>query len=230
MIPLLDLAYVRLFVDFGRSKEAYWHRDYHGAAQLTTNSDVNCTGAGQTSLTSSDTPPAGAKPGPQRQSSINSALDASQSSQRESHLRKAAFYAADHLANADYFGSSFFDGIARDLPVQSILCACDSAQVLSEWIATLQERVGRYIGILGRDDVDLNDVPAVIMLDDEDRKLLVRVADFVTNSEQRFEQLVLQEANKSYGCRVLLLISMIMSQNAVWPGKLSPMSVHRPDH
>lgn len=219
-IPLLDLAYVRLFVDFGRSKEAYWHRDYHGAAQLITNSDLKDTTPEQAEL-APPIPVSVENRSGLRRSSGSNALDASRSSQRESHLRKAAFYAADHLVNADYFGTSFFDGVARDLPVQSILCACDSAQVLSEWIATLQERVGRYIGVLGRDDIDLNDVPAVIMLDEEDRKLVVRVAEFVTNSEQRFEQLVLQEANKSYGCRVLLLISMIMSQNAVWPGKVS---------
>jgi hypothetical protein len=32
-IPLLDLAYVRLFVNLSRSKEKFWQRDYDGMAE-----------------------------------------------------------------------------------------------------------------------------------------------------------------------------------------------------
>ncbi|KAK0822326.1 hypothetical protein LTR91_027155, partial [Friedmanniomyces endolithicus] len=31
-IPLLDLAFVRLFVNLGRSKEAFWQRDFDAMA------------------------------------------------------------------------------------------------------------------------------------------------------------------------------------------------------
>src|SRR5204863_6225934 len=32
-IPLLDLAYIRLFVNLGRSKEAFWQQDWNAMAE-----------------------------------------------------------------------------------------------------------------------------------------------------------------------------------------------------
>ncbi|KAJ9654375.1 hypothetical protein H2198_006537 [Neophaeococcomyces mojaviensis] len=229
-IPLLDLAYVRLFVDFGRSKEAYWQRDYDSMAQEL------AKGPETGYVANPEQPGNVVSPSSQSQrSETNSLLPStegldfdgsngihgidSKPTRRERHLRKAAFYAADHLVNADRLGVAFAEKTSRDLPMQSILCACDSAQVLSEWVTTLQERVGKYIGVIGRDDFNMNEVPAVLLLDEEDRKLLCRIEELLASAEQKSENVAaLHEARKGgYGSRILVLTSQTMARAAVWP-------------
>ena len=230
-IPLLDLAYVRLFVDFGRSKEAYWQRDYDSMAQeLAKGPETGYVGSvdrhtGMMSPTSQgaslehDTSDTNADSPIDFHSGF--AGSGTKPTRRERHLRKAAFYAADHLINADRFGLAFVEKTSRDLPMQSILCACDSAQVLSEWVTTLQERVGPYVGVLGRDELNLSEVPAVLLIDDEDRKLLGRVEELLASGESKSENFgALEEArNGGYGSRILVLTAQTMARAAVWPGK-----------
>lgn len=230
-IPLLDLAYVRLFVDFGRSKEAYWQRDYETMAQelakgpetgYGSNADRPIGNIPPTPQSLQDDP----SPNGKMTESFNTGRPQSphnQASRREKHLRKAAFYAADHLINADRFGGAFVEKIARDLPMQSILCACDCAQVLSEWVTTLQERVGCHVGILGKDPVELREVPAVLMLDEEDRTLLDRIQELLMSGEQKADNLgALRQARfGGYGSLILVLTSQALSRAAIWPGKQS---------
>lgn len=219
-IPLLDLAYVRLFVDFGRSKEAYWQRDYHGMAQeLAKGPETGYIGNGHASISGQVSTVV------QNEAAANepdvSLESSSRPSRRERHLRKAAFYAADHLINADRLGIAFVEQTSRELPMQSILCACDSAQVLSEWVTTLQERVGQYTGVIGRDDININDVPAALLLDEEDRKLLGRVEELLVSGEQKSDNPspLLEARRGGYGSRILMLTSQTMARAAVWPGK-----------
>lgn len=228
-IPLLDLAYVRLFVDFGRSKEAYWQRDYDSMAQeLAKTPETGFPGSAlqnghprRNSHNMRLSPLTGTDP------SHNEAEEqtdsSSKPSRRERHLRKAAFYAADHLINSDRLGSAFVDHASRDLPMQSILCACDSAQVLSEWVTTVQERVGKYVGVLGRDEINLSDVPAVLLLDDADRKLLARIDELLIYGEGKNEDISASRGahDGGYGSRILTMTSRNMTRAAVWPGEFS---------
>ncbi|KAK5098280.1 hypothetical protein LTS08_006413 [Lithohypha guttulata] len=228
-IPLLDLAYVRLFVDFGRSKEAYWQRDYDSMAQeLAKGPETGYVGNagrpdGMASPNGHEGTPESSMGSGFFESSGNDRGEmleyTSKPTRRERHLRKAAFYAADHLINADRLGMAFVEKTSRDLPMQSVLCACDSAQVLSEWVTTLQERVGKYVGMLGIDNINLNEVPAVLLLDEEDRKLLGRVEELLISGEQKSDNLAaLHEGRQGgYGSRVLLLTSQTMARAAVWP-------------
>ena len=226
-IPLLDLAYVRLFVDFGRSKEAYWQRDYDSMAQELAKGPDNCLSpANPNDLIAARQHSRYSPPNQDMQHlELNGMSQGRQSpvnkpSKRETHLRKAAFYAADHLINSDRLGVAFAERTSRDLPMQSVLCACDSAQVLSEWVTTLQERVGKHVGLLGRDEVDLNAVPSILLLDEEDRNLLARIEELLVNGENRSDRpAALQEARAGgYGSRILVLTSQTMGRAAVWPG------------
>jgi len=239
-IPLLDLAYVRLFVDFGRSKEAYWQRDYDSMAQeLAKGPETGYTGSlahqgpvvspsSQIQHNEANTDASGIE----SQDNGTDMLQGSNSkpSRRERHLRKAAFYAADHLVNADRLGVAFAEKTSRDLPMQSILCACDSAQVLSEWVTALQERVGNYVGVIGRDELNLNEVPAVLMLDEEDRKLLARIEFLLSSGERKSDnKAAMIEARKGgYGSRILVQTSQTMARAAVWPGEFSMQFGHIP--
>lgn len=228
-IPLLDLAYVRLFVDFGRSKEAYWQRDYETMAQELakgpeTGYGGNADGPGgaipPTPQSLQDDPQTGGQTIEPSKIGTPPSLH-SQASRRERHLRKAAFYAADHLVNADRFGGAFVEKVSRDLPMQSILCACDCAQVLSEWVTTLQERVGCHIGIIGKHPIELREIPAVLMLDEEDRTLLERIQELLANGEQRADNpAALRQARfGGFGGSILVLTSQAMARAAIWPGK-----------
>ncbi|KAF2452975.1 fungal-specific transcription factor domain-containing protein [Lineolata rhizophorae] len=250
-IPLLDLAYVRLFVNLGRAKDALWARDYDRMAdELARGSEVVQHASGSpdsqqaavaaaassgipadqqsygadlartASSASGTSPPGGiAGPGvadasasspvqhqqapqPVHQDPSMAAANAAaataaaaggmpppppttgHTSKRERLLRRAAFYAADSLLMSDSLGTTFADPGARELPMQACLCTIDCSQVLAEWVATVQERVGRYLGgVLGRDDIDLNMPPAIVMLADEDRALLEKIAEILEHAQ-----------------------------------------------
>lgn len=250
-IPLLDLAYVRLFVNLGTSKEAFWQRDFHAMAEeLARGSEIiqhadhsdNSTNTLNTRDNSRNSPDgSGETKVPLSPSSEVSQVPASQegqSSKRERHLRKAAFYAADSLSMSDKLGVTFADFNSRELPVQSALCAFDCAQVLAEWVVTVQERVGRYLGVLGRDNIDLSQVPAIMLLEDEDCKLLEKIGDILIKAESKITHEIrnmdmssprAMEAIKNlpsatqegFGSKVLKVMAVMLDKAAVWPGKIT---------
>ncbi|KAK8022065.1 fungal-specific transcription factor domain-containing protein [Apiospora rasikravindrae] len=250
-IPLLDLAYVRLFVNLSRSKEKFWQRDWDGLAEeLSRGNEIvqhaehspesNRDSTSDASATSSvfvDSPPTQSSspdfstakfpppmPAPQRRQSqiSNRAI-----SKREKHLRKAAFYAADSLAMADKLGVTLADFTSKELPMQSAMCAFDCAQVLAEWVATLQDRVGRYLGIIGQDEVDLTQVPAIMLLEDEDMKLLSKVQEVLASAEMKVNLdlvsgnvssgMVQMDDHNGYAAKVLRLTAYMLDKSAVWP-------------
>ncbi|KAH6893324.1 fungal-specific transcription factor domain-containing protein [Thelonectria olida] len=249
-IPLLDLAYIRLFVNLSRSKEKFWQRDWDGMArELSRGSEIiqhaehspastsESTGTepSEPSMHSSvfvDSP--GSQPSPTDISGHrfpvtglgSSGVSNRSISRREKHLRKAAFYAADSLAMSDKLGVTFADFTSRELPLQSALCAFDCAQVLAEWIATLQDRVGRYLGILGQDQVDLTQVPAIMLLEEEDVKLLDKIQEVLTSAEMKMsmelvnggiEPIIAMDGHSGYAAKLLRITAFMLDKAAVWP-------------
>jgi len=237
-IPLLDLAYVRLFVNLGQSKEAFWQRDFDAMAEelargtdILQNSDhvqddsdsagtsgksPQGNGYGLRSPTQDETP--GMRRVREQQKL---------KTKREHYLRKAAHYAADSLSMSDKLGVTFADFTSRELPFQSAMCAFDCAQVLAEWVATVQERVGHYLGIVGKDDIDYGQVPAIMLLQDEDCKLLEKIASILKKAEEKiaFSSGTTSSspppslAHTGYGSKVLLVTAYMLERGAVWPGK-----------
>ncbi|OOQ88509.1 putative C2H2 transcription factor (AmdX) [Penicillium brasilianum] len=251
-IPLLDLAYVRLFVNLGRCKEAFWQRDWNGMAdELARGTEVfhqtdepindvldpslagsldarresvNDLGVGE--LVISQTP---TQDHPMQ--SLSNVYKTGQS-KREKHLRKAAFYAADSISMSDRLGNTFAEFSSRELPIQCAMCAFDCAQVLAEWITTVQERVGPYLGILGRDDIDLTQVPGVMLLEDEDCKLIDKIREILSSIETKMQRTVQNSNTMSalsvmqrlpsvveggYGCKILIATASLLDRAAVWP-------------
>ena len=257
-IPLLDLAYVRLFVNLGRSKEAFWQRDYNLMAdelargaeivQHADHSPLSPTSNGYVSTGSSGT---------QSNMSVDSnfttqeytmlssspgiAQLSGKSSKRERHLRKAAYHAAHSLSLSDKLGVTFADFNSRELPMQSAMCAFDCAQVLAEWVSTVQERVGRYLGILGKDEIDYESVPAVMYVDTEDTTLFAKIDKVLSSAEMKMAmdnggsgtmgtahsaagKLLLQDYG--YGSKILLVTAYMLDKSAVWPGESASCAVY----
>ncbi|RDW94827.1 hypothetical protein BP5796_00590 [Coleophoma crateriformis] len=245
-IPLLDLAYVRLFVNLSRSKEKFWQRDFDGMAEeLSRGSEIvqhaehspgSDDSADPSSGTSSvfvDTPPTSNSSTEFKISNSGNQANSGATSKRERHLRKAAFYAADSLSMSDKLGVTFADFTSRELPLQSAMCAFDCAQVLAEWIATVQERVGRYLGILGKDDIDLSQVPGIMLLEEEDCKLLAKIQEVLNSAEIKMNydlqgmgavasmaaaaQRLPGGDNSGYGSKILRVTAYMLDKAAVWP-------------
>lgn len=253
-IPLLDLAYVRLFVNLGKCKEAFWQRDWNGMADE--------LARGSETFQHPD-----AKPNEVVNPYLTSVLDARRDSianlgvsdlaisktqtidepmqtlsnmymtgqtKREKHLRKAAFYAADSISMSDRLGNTFAEFSSRELPIQCAMCAFDCAQVLAEWVTTVQERVGPYLGVLGRDDTHLTEVPGVMLLEDADCKLVEKIKDILGSIENKMQHQV-QNVNSmsalsvmhrlpsdvegGYGCKILIATASLLDRAAVWPGE-----------
>ena len=253
-IPLLDLAFVRLFVNLGRNKEAFWLRDFDAmAVELTRLPDMvqyaNTPGAATSDESSSESPGAN---GHSANGSVKHSRRFSQASitgpgsKREKHLRKAACYAADSLSVAAKFGLTYADNAAHQLPIQSAMCFFDCGQVLAEWSATVQERVGRYLGVLGRDDIDYTQVPAIMLLEAEDIDLLKKIDNICRMLEDKMVQQAnlyardfgqfdsnstmngingvierlpgLQECGLS--SKILKVTALMLEKDATWPSKL----------
>lgn len=249
-IPYLDLAYVRLFVNLGRSKEAFFNRDFNAMAEelargteIVQHADYS-PNAGQidTEALSSGT---GSSPGTDASfmntedhpsNNLTNLEQPSQSSgqctKRERHLRKAATYAVNALAMSDTLGVSFADYTSRELPLQSGLCAFDCAQVLAEWVSTVQQRVGRYLGVLGRDSIDFSQVPAIMLLEDEDFKLFEKIDHILTSAETKLADngTLISIASTppasspsmeecGYGSKILLVHARMFEKAAVWPSE-----------
>ncbi|KAI1085440.1 DNA binding regulatory protein AmdX [Whalleya microplaca] len=254
-IPLLDLAYIRLFVNMSRTKEKFWQRDWDGLAEELARGDEivqhaehspssnaeSTTDPSDASATSSifvDSPPTQptspefssvkfpstglTQPQPQGQANGRTV------SRREKHLRKAAFYAADSLSMSDKLGVTYAEFTSRELPVQSAMCSFDCAQVLAEWMATLQDRVGRYLGILGKDDVDLGGVPAIMLLEDEDVKLIHKIQELLSSAEMKMNMDIVHgngsldsrlqmDSHGGYATKIMRVTAYMLDKSAVWP-------------
>ncbi|CAL5873179.1 uncharacterized protein PFLUO_LOCUS7448 [Penicillium psychrofluorescens] len=251
-IPLLDLAYVRLFVNLGRCKEAFWQRDWNGMAdelargtEVFQQADTDGNTTVDPSITSTldarrdsiaDLGVAGLEISQtptqeQPMQSLSSVYKTGQS-KREKHLRKAAFYAADSISMSDRLGNTYAEFSSRELPIQCAMCSFDCAQVLAEWITTVQERVGPYLGILGRDDADLTQVPGVMLLEEEDCKLVDKIKEILNSIETKMQRQVQNSNSMSalivmqrlpsvveggYGCKILIATASILDRAAVWP-------------
>ncbi|MCJ1479375.1 hypothetical protein MMC13_008060 [Lambiella insularis] len=248
-IPLLDLAYVRLFVNLGRSKEAFWQRDFDGMAdELATGAEIvqhadhseDRASINSHSSSSSLGSPMSVKiePGFIKQENLPS-IDTSsigqtfgKSSKRERHLRKAAYHAAHSLSLSDKLGVTFADFNSRELPIQSAMCAFDCAQVLAEWVSTVQERVGRYLGVLGKDEIDYESVPAVMYIDTEDTILFAKIDHVLSSAEMKMaidngepgsmntmtSKAGLPSLHEcGYGSKILLVTAYMLEKSAVWP-------------
>jgi hypothetical protein len=250
-IPLLDLAYVRLFVNLGRSKEAFWQWDFDAMAdeiargsEIVQHADDSPTIASGTCRSS--TPASSTHGGLAVDTSlVKQEHDVSleppvadqlyaKSSKRERHLRKAAYHAAHSLSMADKLGVTFADFNSRELPMQSAMCAFDCAQVLAEWISTVQERVGRHIGILGKDNIEYDSVPAVMYVDPEDTTLFAKIDEVLSSAEMKMAidngglgvmdatrpQSGLPDLNDCcYGSKILMVTAYMLKKSAVWPGE-----------
>ncbi|KAF1814827.1 hypothetical protein P152DRAFT_391565, partial [Eremomyces bilateralis CBS 781.70] len=247
-IPLLDLAYVRLFVNLGRSKEAFWARDFDAMCEEL-GRGIEIIQHADNSRDGSEGPLDGAQSARARSASADvdmndlapgsdPSMPTHHQSKRERHLRKAAFYAADSLQMADKLGVTFAEFTSRELPIASAMCTFDCAQVLAEWLATVQERVGRFLGVLGRDDIDYSQVPAILLLEDEDCKLLEKVAEILHHADYKIAVDIGAAApgnpninmaafsgpfkdfdmrKMGYASKLLLTTAYMMEKAAVWP-------------
>jgi len=148
-------------------------------------------------------------------------------SRRERHLRKAAFYAADSLLHSDKLGISLAEHTSRELPIQSAMCTFDSAQVLAEWVTTVQERIGRYVGIIGQDDIDLGQIPAIMLLEEEDVKLIQKINEVLQSAELKMMGTGLPmyglhvsdvaSGVGGYGSKILTVTAHMLERSATWP-------------
>ncbi|KAF4119781.1 Fungal specific transcription factor domain [Geosmithia morbida] len=242
-IPLLDLAYIRLFVNLSRSKEKFWQRDWDGMADelsrgtdMAQNSDHSDKANGADGADRSmPGPPSFYMNSPMTETlSLDptqrdaGSSHSSEASRREIHLRKAAFFAADSLSMADRMGLVFSEQTVQKLPLQAVMCAFDCAQVLGEWVATLQDRVGSYLGVLGQDNVDYTQVPAILLLEEEDVKLLNKVEELLMSAETKMKLNMAgtngSDASMSGGdghsglaARILRVTAYSLDKAAVWP-------------
>jgi len=259
-LPLLDLAYVRLFVNLSRVRERFWQRDWDGMAEElargseiiqhaehspptnngsagTENTDGSASSQFESPPIQTSAPEFTVNPASTQQTQSQS-NDHRSTSRREKHLRKAAFFAAESLLNADKLGVTYADLTARELPMQSAMCTFDCAQVLAEWVATLQDRVGRYLGILGQDDVDLTQVPAIMLLEEEDAKLLGKIQEIINGFEVKMNlevasnnganglngsangiNMLQVDDHTGYAARILRITAYLIDKASVWPGK-----------
>lgn len=252
-IPLLDLAYVRLFVNLSGSKEKFWQRDWDGMAEVLSRDNEIIQPVAHTPRSSVDlgsdqpeSPCSSVDIGDSPSTSsfplhFNQQAIATQRAHQhiapksERHLRKAAFYAADSLSMSDKLGVTFADFVSRELPLQSAMCAFDCAQVLAEWVAAVQARVGRYLGILGRDEIVLNQVPAVMLLEEEDCKLLGKIEEILNSAEIKMNydlaamgtaaamnatQRLSTADSAGYGAKILGFTAYMLDKAAAWPGRI----------
>lgn len=244
-IPLLDLAYVKLFVDTGPAKEKLWQRDWAGMVDELSNhyeapSPTRASDSGvdvwSESVMTNDF-----MESPRAQHLFNPSSDDKKPlasddngdgsgramTKREEYLRTASGYAVDSLLMSDRLGVSFADKTSHELPMQTALCTAECAHVIAGWITVLQERVGAYLGIIGQDVTDFNQVPAVILLEEEDIKLLSKVKDMLAVAELKMgvrlagtgtavESVLAPDAFNGYAAKMLRLAAW-MVKSAVWP-------------
>ncbi|GIZ46130.1 hypothetical protein CKM354_000926900 [Cercospora kikuchii] len=234
-IPLLDLAYVRLYVNLGRTAEAFWARDFNKMAEEL----IAFNAFEESSSNDVKTPDTRKSPDTRTlaQRRMSSAIpnDQAASTRRERHLRKAAAYAADALTVACRFNLTYSDAHAHELPIQAAICFLDCAQVLAEWVTTVQERTGKYLGVLGRDAVDYTDVPAVMLLAPEDMEMLHKLEQIYTSMKEKHahQEMNLMAMNPNnfstnmhhnvnldrcgYGSKIMRVTAMMLEKAVIWP-------------
>lgn len=247
-IPLLDLAYVRLYVNLGRSKEAFFNRDYDAMADELARGNEFVPHAGHSPRSNPSSGDSDAVSSTTSGSPImnfphikledaaradvtaseNPPSDRSRESKvRENQLSVAAELAVNALIMANKLGVTFADFSSRELPLQSALCAFDCAQVLAEWVSTVQERVGRFLGVLGRDEINLIEVPGIVLMEDKDIEIFGKVNEVLTSAEIKLaDSGATADAGYpkmedcGYGSKILLVHARMFEKAAVWPGKL----------
>ncbi|KAJ2897584.1 hypothetical protein MKZ38_004538 [Zalerion maritima] len=241
-IPLFDLACLRLHVNLCRSKELFWARDWTGLAnelrcgheivqhaEHSPRSAADGTSNGsphtQSSNSTYESPNQAGSEFPSSKFAQHSESDNKSVSRRERQLRKAAYCAAESLLNAARTGTTFADFTSRELPLTSALSVFDCSQVLAEWVATLQDRTGPYLGILGQSDVDFSQLPAVIFLEEEDIKLIRKIEEIVGTARTKLRGDTarvnamdhrLQE-HVGYAAQILAVTSLMFERASVWP-------------
>lgn len=248
-IPYLDLAYVRLFVNLGRSKEAFFKREFDTMAdELAGDADIvphadHSPGSSMSNDSNALSSSVSSSPiidnrhikleDPLSAETIGSEHALSQRpgqcTKRERHLRKAAMFAVNSLTMADGLGVTFADFSSRELPLQSALCTFDCAQVLAEWVSTMQQRVGRFLGLIGRDEVDCSQVPGIMLLEDDDCQLLEKIREVLSSAEIKLSDSDAMAAadgpnmeHCGYGSKILLIHARMFEKAAVWPGEYKP--------
>ncbi|KAF7194032.1 Respiration factor 2 [Pseudocercospora fuligena] len=244
-IPLLDLAFVRLYLNLGRTAEAFWAREFDRMAdELRAGGEPSPTNTSGHEVDAESNLKDGIKSptGERRQSIMQRRMSKAQSAdqtatRRERHLRKAAYYAADSLTIACTCSLTYLDPIAQELPIQSAICFFDCVQVLAEWATTIQERAGRYLGVLGRDSIDYTQVPAIMLLETEDVELLRKIETICNVMEEKRVQqmnlLVMDTSNFNastagmhngvalsscgFGSKILRVTAMMLEKAVIWP-------------
>lgn len=238
-IPLLDLAYVRLYVNLGRTAEAFWSRDFNKMAEELKVFNDFSDGTLSDAKAQTDARRQSVSSYPDHriltQRRVSQAMPNDQASRRrELHLRKAAAYAADALTVACNFNLTYSDPHAHELPIQAAICFLDCAHVLAEWSATVQERTGQYIGVLGRDVIDFGDVPAVMLLAPEDMEMLHKLEQIYKSMKDKHhyqEDLLAMNPNGSqanlhngvdldrcgYGSKIMRVTAMMLEKAVIWP-------------
>ncbi|KAK2592535.1 hypothetical protein QQS21_009750 [Conoideocrella luteorostrata] len=250
-IPLLDLAYVKLFVDFGPAKEKLWQRDWDGMIdELSRNCESHDESRSPTSTSESETDPSlnstsvGFMDSPNAMQHYLNGMSGGDKpfgsdghqdcngtgrsiSRRERYLRTASYYAVDSLSMSDKLGVSFADRTSHELPMQTALCTVECAQVLAGWITALQDRVGPFIGIIGQDAINFSHVPAIILLEEEDIKLLGKIGDILSTAEVKIgiqlsanngsDTVLSPDGFNGYAAKILRLAAWMVNKSAVWP-------------
>jgi len=244
--PLLDLAYIRLFVDLGRSRACLFSRDFQGmvdglnkswndqpsgsSSSPSTNSDLTDTPQSATSPASSPTSTVDSPNlPPLKVPSMNNSMHqhfGALSSRHEKHLRRAAFYAADALALSEKSGVSCGSFGIKELPMQSLVCAFDSAQVLAEWVNAVQERIRPFMGSLDDPSCNLTSIEGLMMLENEDRILLERVFEVLRGAEEsmvmEWGEILENPGDVCLSAKVLKISAYMLEKAAVWPGSYLP--------
>lgn len=251
-IPILDMAYLGLYVNLGRAKEAFWRRDYDGVADelargpalvpVVSNSSSPSVPAGDHIDGGLSTPASNyvktEPPDCAIQFEQQAVQPHQQYSNRERHLRQAACCAVNSLAMSIQMGRTVLDCDSRELSIQSAASVYDATQILAEWVSTVQERVGRYLGILGIGFIDFCQVP-VGFLDEEDLRLLDKIKQLIEILEGRLasygftnswlsnhisNDLVGMEGY-NLGSKLLAMSAFLLKMSPVWPGESSILRI-----
>lgn len=249
-IPILDMAYLGLYVNLGCAKEAFWRRDYDAVANelarglalvpiVSNNSSPSASNddhidGGFSAASSSyfkSEPPDGATLSQLGHQVIQ---PHQHYSNRERHLRQAAYCAANSLVMSIQMGRTSLHCDSRELPIQAATSFYDAAQILAEWVSTVQERVGQYLGVLGTGYGDFAQIP-VGFLDEEDCRLLEKVQSLVGTLEGRvahygftnnsLPNLMANDLPGMDGCdfgsKLLAMTAFLLKMAPVWPGESS---------
>lgn len=245
-IPLLDLAYVKLFFDLDQYRERLSLGECESTSIKHIDDTVNGLGLSAVNLvtaaknnrhsvTDLEIGDLSLSASPTQEQSLNSlsaATSRPDQSKRERSLRKAAFHAASSISMSDRLGNGFAELSWRELPLQCALCLFECANVLAEWAVTVQERIGPYLGLLGRDEVDLAHVPAIMLLDDEDCKLIDSIQKILLSIEAKIHCEARSTVSISvvdtlskrpsaveggYASKILVAAAYLLDRAAVWP-------------